>query len=187
MNKYHSLFSLLFFFNTFIAMDKLPSIRISATDDQRVVYKNTNEEKNYLQQRRIPQNRPVATERRTLYSESKIRKPQRNQPSEFQFIYDQYTSRRGAPKMLNIHCDGCNDLLIKYQKDGPGRLLRCYQDRIHAPIDLKNRQHEPFNVKTSPNLSCSHCRLVIGRPMIYQSESRPAYHLVKGSFWFREN
>ena len=88
--------------------------------------------------------------------------------------------------MLAVHCDDCGKELIRYQKDGPGRLLRCYLDRIHAPEDLKNRQYDDFNVRTSPNLSCQACRLIIGRPMIYQSENRPAYNLQKGCSYFKE-
>jgi hypothetical protein len=99
------------------------------------------------------------------------------------FIYDKYTARRGDPKMLHIRCAECNHLLIKYQKDGPGRLLRCYLDRIHAPENLKNRQHEQFNVRTSPYLSCQNCRLIVGKPMIYQSENRPAYKMEINRFY----
>lgn len=144
--------------------------------------------------RRQPTNRPnqycQIQEKKPYYTEqSKIQKyhhPKKATPTH-QFKFDRYTASRGAPKMLNIHCDDCGDLLITYQKDGPGRLLRCYLDRIHAPREFEERQYDNFDVKTSPNLSCRNrdCRLIIGTPMIYKSESRPAYNLVKGSFYIK--
>ncbi len=104
--------------------------------------------------------------------------------SKRKFIYDAYTSRRGEPKMLEISCRRCNDYVMDYQKDGPGRLLRCYLDRIHAPSRLKERQYERFDVRTSPLLKCAYCKSTIGIPMIYASEDRPAYRMLQDSFYF---
>jgi hypothetical protein len=99
----------------------------------------------------------------------------------FSFIRNTYTERRGAPAMLDIQCLRCNRSVIYYQKDGPGRLLRCYLDRIHYPESIKNRQYERFNVRTSPLLRCV-CSAAIGTPMIYQSENRPAYRMFNNTF-----
>jgi hypothetical protein len=100
----------------------------------------------------------------------------------FKFKKDSYTKRRGTPVMLIITCAGCNTYLMHYQKDGPGPLLRCYLDRIHHPEDLHKRQYDEFNKKTAPKLSCSSCTTVIGSPIIYEKENRPAYHMRPGFF-----
>jgi hypothetical protein len=133
--------------------------------------------------------KPITSIHNSLKSSS-ITKPhnkieEKKQP--FRFIHDKYTVRRGEPKMLDIYCDECRHLLIQYQKDGPGRLLRCYLDRIHSPQTLKSRQYEYFNVRTSPNLSCNNCRLIIGTPMIYKSENRPAYNMKSDRFYIKES
>lgn len=133
--------------------------------------------------------KPITSVHNSLKS-SGITKPHNKieeKKQSFRFIYDRYTARRGEPKMFDIYCDGCKCLLIQYQKDGPGRLLRCYLDRIHSPKILKNRQYEYFNVRTSPNLSCNSCRLIIGTPMIYKSESRPAYNMKSDCFYIKES
>ncbi len=104
----------------------------------------------------------------------------------FDFIYDSYTDRRGTPKMLAIFCNYCDARVMHYQKDGPGRLLRCYLDRIHTPEELHNRQYDRFNTRTSPHLKCLSCRAKIGTPMIYRQENRPAYHLIQKSFYIKD-
>lgn len=100
----------------------------------------------------------------------------------FKFKNDSYTKRRGTPVMLIITCANCNTYVMHYQKDGPGPLLRCYLDRIHHPEDLHNRQHTTFNKKTTPKLNCNGCSTVIGSPIIYEKENRPAYHMRPGFF-----
>jgi hypothetical protein len=181
MNKHCPYFLLLFTIHIASAMDlsefKIPRKPQEKLEQRVVTYSNPNklEQKKYLPEPKTP-----------LYLNSKIRKPHCTKKTPVDFIYDRYTARRGIPKMLDIHCNECGDILIKYQKDGPGRLLRCYLDRIHAPISLKGLQYERFDIKTSPYLSCEYCRLIIGKPMIYAPESRPAYHLVHNSFYIKE-
>jgi hypothetical protein len=102
-----------------------------------------------------------------------------------QFIYDNYTEKRGAPKMLQIFCKSCRRHIMDYQKDGPGRLLRCYLDRIHYPDSLYELQFKKFDVKKFPYLRCK-CLKVIGHPMVYFSENRPAYRMVADNFYFCE-
>ena len=132
--------------------------------------------------------KPITSFHNSIKSSS-VTKPHRKieEKKTFHFIHDQYTTRRGAPKMLDLYCYECKHFLIQYQKDGPGRLLRCYLDRIHNPQSLKNRQYEYFNVRTSPYLSCNNCRLIIGTPMIYKSEDRPAYNMKSDRFYFKES
>ena len=67
---------------------------------------------------------------------------------------------------------------MSYQKDGPGELLRCYLDRIHHPEELKKLQDKEFDLKTADNLACSDCKSVVGIPMIYQFEKRPAFRMI---------
>lgn len=113
-----------------------------------------------------------------------------NEAEIFNFKYDKDTARRGNPKMLKIYCNDCHTYLMHYQKDGPGRLLRCYLDRIHKPEYLQQRQYEDFDVKTSPNLTCTNpkCKWRIGYPMLYKGygDSRPAYDMVQKRFYFEE-
>ncbi len=94
------------------------------------------------------------------------------------FIYDQYTERRGDPAMLEIECAQCNQFLCRYQKDGPGPLLRCYWDRIHAPEDLKRA----IQSNSVDSLICCHCGQQIGEKGIYEKEHRLAFFLKEGSF-----
>lgn len=110
-----------------------------------------------------------------------MRETEQNIP-KFKFKNDAYMRRRGAPAMLMMSCAGCSSYVMSYQKDGPGPLLRCYLDRIHHPEELSKRQDEPFDKKTAPKLECPHCQTVIGAPMIYEKETRPAYHLRPGFF-----
>ena len=107
------------------------------------------------------------------------------QQSSHNFIYDAYTQRRGTPKMLEIICRSCTAPIMDYQKDGPGRLLRCYLDRIHRPSRLHDRQYERFSVAHSPNLQCPRCHTNVGYPMIYKSEHRPAYDMNQSRFSFK--
>lgn len=92
-----------------------------------------------------------------------------------EFISDRYAKRRGESKMLQLFCVSCSGYIMSYQKDGPGQLLRCYLDRIHHPEELKKLQDEKFDLKTADNLPCNTCKTVVGVPMIYQYEKRPAF------------
>lgn len=96
---------------------------------------------------------------------------------KFKFKNDSYGRRRGAPMMLSISCSGCGNYIMSYQKDGPGPLLRCYLDRIHHPEPIQKRQYEVFDKNESLRLECEHCNIVIGVPIIYEKENRPAYHM----------
>jgi len=192
MYKFCSFISLLFFSHAAFGMEQ----RVTLNSFDKSFTKNEIAAHNISYRIKINNKSDNKQERRTVTQtfntpKSKgITKPQkmvdRKQEQDVdRFIYDVYTQRRGEPKMLNIHCDDCGDLLIKYQKDGPGRLLRCYLDRIHAPQVFKNRQHDRFDVRTAPNLSCQNqnCRLIIGRPMIYANETRPAYRMDNRNFY----
>ena len=100
------------------------------------------------------------------------------------FKNDLYTQKRGIPQALELYCQKCNAFIMTYQKDGFGRLLRCYLDRIHFPHALKKLQERTFEVKAFPNLLCPKCSATIGTPMIYYPEDRPAYKLLKDSSYY---
>jgi hypothetical protein len=95
-----------------------------------------------------------------------------------EFISDRYAKRRGESKMLQLFCISCSGYIMSYQKDGPGQLLRCYLDRIHHPKKLQELQDKKFDLKTADNLPCNTCKAVVGVPMIYQSEKRPAFRML---------
>ncbi|HLB93822.1 MAG TPA: hypothetical protein VJJ81_01110 [Candidatus Babeliales bacterium] len=101
---------------------------------------------------------------------------------KFKFKKDAYMKKRGTPIMLKISCMQCKKYLMSYQKDGPGPLLRCYLDRIHHPENLKARQYHDFIKSSAPKLNCEICKIVIGTPIVYEKENRPAYHMRPGFF-----
>jgi len=95
---------------------------------------------------------------------------------------DRYSKNRGGnSRFLNIFCSACNSHIALYQKDGIGGLLRMYVDRIFAPATLV-ALHKCGNKKDLPNLQCQTCRALIGIPMVYESENRLAFRIVRGSF-----
>lgn len=99
---------------------------------------------------------------------------------------DSYAKARGgASKILYIACSQCDEPVMVYQKDGPGRLLRTYSDRIVWPPELVEAQRgmTAENIRSAGSLACSNteCGNVVGHPMVYESENRPAYRIVPGS------
>ena len=97
---------------------------------------------------------------------------------------DKYLRARGGKAyMLDIHCAQCGAWVLRYQKDGPGQLLRCYLNRIFAPLELKRLQEDPkiTQPRSMTNLVCSQCGSVIGMPMRYLDD-RLAFHLRKGAY-----
>lgn len=102
--------------------------------------------------------------------------------TKYKFKKDRYVKARGgSSEFLEIHCGQCQTPIALYQKDGPGRLLRMYLDRIFAPSSLSILQEQ--SQKTSlPNLSCPKCHILVGVPMVYQMEDRLAFRLIKGTF-----
>lgn len=203
MFKLSSFFFVLSVFSL-CAMDQAPTQRVvkrkftdlqeAASSQARDIPEKTYHSSNPSEKRKVSFVQDLS-DKRTTVEEAKPRlasvvvrvekeqKKERKEPT-IQFIYDDYTARRGEPKMLEIKCAQCDNDVIRYQKDGPGALLRCYLDRIHAPSHIKDRQYDRFDVRRSPLLSCEHCRSTIGIPMIYQLENRPAYRMLKHRFYF---
>lgn len=61
---------------------------------------------------------------------------------------------------------------MKYQKDGPGILKRMYIDRIH---------HEDAFKWVTENFVCHKCEMLLGVPIVYKKEDRPAIRLFAGA------
>jgi hypothetical protein len=96
--------------------------------------------------------------------------------SRFTLKRDKYKSSRGGySRLLNIHCYKCNNLVLVYQKDGPGNIRRLYLDRILSPEKLVDLQKQA--IKSIPPLRCSKCGFVIGFPYIYEKEYRKAFRV----------
>lgn len=80
-------------------------------------------------------------------------------------------NRGGYSRLLSLKCEKCSKEVLKYQKDGPGILKRLYLDRI---IPLRK-------MPSNKNLVCQKCKTLIGIPIIYKKEKRPAYRLFAGA------
>lgn len=96
-------------------------------------------------------------------------------------------SRGGNSHFLDLYCGKCKEHLVLYQKDGHGSLLRLYIDRIFDPKELSELQLKVTEKSKMPNLTCSKCNSLIGIPMVYKSEKRLAFRLIRGSFLKKKN
>ncbi len=97
---------------------------------------------------------------------------------------DSYRQERGGTAvMLDVSCANCGTKVLLYQKDGRGRLLRCYLNRIFEPPELEKLQREPniAGTKDLKNLECPKCNEVLGTPMVYK-DGRLAFRLILGKF-----
>ena len=104
------------------------------------------------------------------------------------FKKDRYAAARGGTsQFLDIYCAACGEYLAMYQKDGPGKLLRMYLDRIVSPKQFCTLLAQITNKKEMKNFTCSTCEVLIGVPMVYEKEKRLAFHLIPGSFKKKRN
>lgn len=98
----------------------------------------------------------------------------------FTITKDKYKSARGGhSRLLDVSCRKCGELVVVYQKDGPGNLRRLYLDRILAPDTATQLQTNPIN--NIPALRCKKCGEILGTPYIYEKERRKAYRLFQDS------
>jgi len=96
---------------------------------------------------------------------------------------DKYVNSRGGNSyFLDLFCSRCGQHFALYQKDGRGRLIRMYLDRIFAPQELAFLQLKMSDKADMSNLKCTKCSALIGTPMIYETERRLAFRLIHGSF-----
>lgn len=92
---------------------------------------------------------------------------------EYKLKRDKFSRFRGGmSEFLDIYCANCNEKLLLYQKDGRGRLLRMYLDRIFEPASVLWGQ-----------LKCPKCDALIATPMVYVPEQRRALRIIKGSLY----
>ena len=91
--------------------------------------------------------------------------------------------RGGTAALIELRCAKCTHALLLYQKDGEGSLLRCYLNRILAPIELERLQRDPAIRKPGdmPPLICPSCAAPVGFPMRHHDQ-RLAFRLLRGSF-----
>lgn len=95
---------------------------------------------------------------------------------EITFKKDKYKSARGGhSRLLNVCCRKCENIVVVYQKDGPGNLRRLYLDRIFEPANLSGLQS--MNIKDISILTCQHCSEILGTPYMYPKEKRKAFRL----------
>ena len=91
------------------------------------------------------------------------------------FKKDIYTKNLGFYyEFLNLYYRKCGTKIAKYQKDGPGDLLRIYIDRI-----LENE--ELLNFAIDKKMLCPHCQRLLGLGYLYPKEQRPAYILFQNT------
>ena len=103
--------------------------------------------------------------------------------TQYSLKKDKHVSPRGGNShFLDLFCSKCNQYFALYQKDGHGRLFRIYLDRIFAPQEFVFLQLKRNSKTEIPNLRCSKCSMLIGVPMIYETERRLAFRLIYGSF-----
>jgi phage FluMu protein Com len=103
------------------------------------------------------------------------------QRAEHSFKHDRYSSARGGNShFLELHCAQCDQFISLYQKDGPGRLLRLYLDRVFEPSELSVLQVVVSREVDVPDLKCPKCKALLGTPMVYKPERRLAFRLIRG-------
>lgn len=71
----------------------------------------------------------------------------------------------GPMYSISVVCANCNTVLYKYQKEGPGKLVKCYVDRIAKDY-------------TKGDLLCPKCGQQFARHAIIHS--RPAHKMIGG-------
>lgn len=89
----------------------------------------------------------------------------------------------GISRILAVCCGRCGTQVVVYQKDGIGRLKRCYLDRILDPPGLASLESNPRVTapKFMPQLACTKCANILGVPTRHHS-GRLAFHLLAGAF-----
>lgn len=122
--------------------------------------------------------------------ENIISKEDKNmEPVKFKLKNDKYRRARGGKAcQMDLCCVKCSYIILKYQKDGDGTLMRCYLNRILYPPELERLQYN-LNIrspKDMPNLTCKSCNTVIGTPMLHHG-GRLAFKLRKGFYFKRRS
>ena len=89
-------------------------------------------------------------------------------------------------RSFSIFCGQCKELVLRYRKEGSGALVRVYLKQVLEPEYFKQYQHTKLKAQIPP-LDCPQCQQRVGIPMIHESGNRPAYRMIKGSFFKKES
>jgi len=93
--------------------------------------------------------------------------------STYTFKKDEYSKARNSySRIINVLCRKCKQVVLVYQKDGPGNLRRLYFDRIYDPKALTHLEKNKINEVST--LKCK-CGVILGTPYIYTKENRKAF------------
>ena len=93
-----------------------------------------------------------------------------------------WREREKTAEMWDILCSNCRSKVLLYQKDGRGKLHRCYLNRIFDPPSYAELQDDVKTTKENmPTLTCRKCQQTIGYPMMHR-EGRLAYFLLHGKW-----
>jgi len=96
------------------------------------------------------------------------------------FKNDRFKKARAIfSRMLEISCAGCGNVILEYQKEGPGSLKRMYLDRIHAPKSLVGLNRKELASLTP--LLCDKCDTRLAIPYRYKREGRLAFRVIPGT------
>jgi|SRR3989344_2953915 len=94
---------------------------------------------------------------------------------------DKYRRARGGKAfMIHLICK-CGTKVLYYQKDGDGRLKRCYLNRIFAPAELEKLQYGNLAISEISALRCLKCQVVLGTPIVHH-DGRTAFRLRPGFY-----
>ena len=88
-------------------------------------------------------------------------------------------------RSLNIFCSHCQELVLRYRKEGSGSLIRIYLKNIIEPKHFKEYKHTRLKLEIPP-LDCPQCEQRLGIPTFNPPGNRPAYQMIKGSFFKKE-
>ena len=110
------------------------------------------------------------------------------EPNKYDLKKDRFTKARGgSSELLVIRCAKCQHPTLLYQKDGSGRLLRMYLDRIHAPEDFADLKHTATSKSDLEGLRCPNDQELLAVPMVYKPENRLALRIIRGSIHKEES
>lgn len=94
---------------------------------------------------------------------------------------DKYRRARGGKAfMINLMCS-CGAEILYYQKDGDGKLKRCYLNRIFSPKELEKLQRQKLEPNDIPPLTCPSCNKVVGTAITHH-DGRIAFRLRPGHY-----
>ncbi|MFQ5481492.1 MAG: hypothetical protein ACE5ER_01935 [Nitrospinaceae bacterium] len=83
-------------------------------------------------------------------------------------------------RVIHLKCSRCDAALADYAKEGSGKLVRVYLDRILA-ASQKMPALKSGDKAELPAWTCGACGQVLGTPMRHRDGRRLAYRLTPGA------